>query len=368
MADVIKVCAVGAVIGIDLSTLGHEDAAAVRAAWADATTDAAAEPAAVVTPSSGDRAAMLMTLSQRVTLAAIGQRRGRLWMLHAAAVATGTGEVAVFVGPSGRGKTTAARALGARFGYMSDETVGIEYDGRVRPYRKPLSIIEDPGAPKREMAPSALGLRALPDAPLRVGAIVLLHRQPDHEGEPVMRTLDLGDALSELVAQSSYLADTDAPLRFAAAVAGATGGIRSLTYRDAADLAALVPQLVADSRPIAALATPERRPTARDEAPPRDEAPAPRYRRAEARDQLALADPDRIALLTVDDAGHGRVHVISGIAPTLWRAADHATLEELTTAAVAAHGEPPDQDAVGPVRVAVGELIDAGLLVADEPH
>ena len=103
---------------------------------------------------------MLSSLSQQVTLAAIEAARGRAWMLHAAGIATPDGPVVVLVGPSGRGKTTASRALGAVYGYVSDETVAIDEDGRVWPYRKPLSVIEDFAAPKTQLAPSALGLAA----------------------------------------------------------------------------------------------------------------------------------------------------------------------------------------------------------------
>ena len=59
-----------------------------------------------------NRAVMLSGLSQQVTLAAIEAARGRAWMLHAAGIATPDGQVVVLVGPSGRGKTTASRALG----------------------------------------------------------------------------------------------------------------------------------------------------------------------------------------------------------------------------------------------------------------
>ena len=237
MSHTLLVSAVGTTIGIDLSALDEGDAAAVRAAWADASVTAG-EPVTTVIPSTGDRASMLMRLSQQVTLAAIDAGRRELWMLHAAGVATDAGDVVVFVGPSGRGKTTASRALGQSFGYLSDETIGIELDGRVRVYRKPLSIIEHPVQPKVERAPSSIGLLPIPDAELRVRAIVLLDRQPGHDGPPVLADVDLGDALAELVLQTSYLPDLEAPLRFIAAVAAAVGGIRSVTYREAVDLPA----------------------------------------------------------------------------------------------------------------------------------
>ena len=65
------ISAVGTVVGIDLAGLDGQDAAAVKEAWRDALATAGAEAASTVaarTPAS--RAAMLMTLSRRVTRAA----------------------------------------------------------------------------------------------------------------------------------------------------------------------------------------------------------------------------------------------------------------------------------------------------------
>ena len=190
MARTLLVDAVGSCIAIDLTALDEDDEAAVRAAWADALADAAAEPVETVTPYGTERVHMLSGLSQQVTLAAIEAARGRAWMLHAAGIATPDGQVVVLVGPSGRGKTTASRALGAVYGYVSDETIAIDDDGRVWPYRKPLSVIEDPGAPKTQLPPSALGLQPLPDAELRVAAVVLLDRDPSHPETPSVEVTD----------------------------------------------------------------------------------------------------------------------------------------------------------------------------------
>lgn len=361
MTATVYVSAVGALIGIDLSALDDDDAAAVRAAWTDAVADLESEPAAVVSPVPGDRARMLMSLSQQVTLAAIGARRRDVWMLHAAGIATDDGDTVVFVGPSGRGKTTLSRALGAHYGYVSDETIGIERDGRVLAYRKPLSIIEDPAAPKAERAPSSVGLRDLPRAELRVRAIVLLDRDPAHDGPPVVETLDLGDAIEDLVAQTSFMVDRPDPLRFMAAVAAATGGIRSVTYREAVDLPAIVPDLVAG-----AFVEPVVEPRPDWPTTTRAHASGPRFSRAEVIDELVLPDPERVALLTTDDQGAGTVHVLAGVGPAVWAAADRATLGDLTAAVVAAHGEPPEGDAETAVAGVVDELVEKRLLTRDD--
>ena len=362
MARTLLVDAVGSCIAIDLTALDEDDEAAVRAAWADALADAAAEPVDTVTPYGTNPAVMLSGLSQQVTLAAIEAARGRAWMLHAAGIATPDGQVVVLVGPSGRGKTTASRALGAVYGYVSDETVAIDDDGRVWPYRKPLSVIENPEAPKTQMPPSAVGLKPLPDAELRVAAVVLLDRDPSHPEEPTVEVTDLGDALEALISQTSFLHDQPAALRFIAALAAATGGIRTVKYREAATLPSVIPELVKPAASIALLEKPAHI------APPAVQSDGgARFSRADVADEVAIDDPDRIAVLTISNRQQGHVTLLGGIAPAVWRAAESATLAQLTEAALTAYGEPDGFDAAPAVLVAVGLLLDAGLLTSDEP-
>ena len=101
-------------------------------------------------------------------------------MLHAAAVALDDGRVIGFVGPSGRGKTTASQALGRTYGYVTDETLAIRPDGSVVAYPKPLSIGARPG---HEAHRAGLGARPSPGptGKLRLAALVLLDRRPDVE-------------------------------------------------------------------------------------------------------------------------------------------------------------------------------------------
>lgn len=360
MPRTLLVDAVGSCIAIDLTGLDEGDEAAVRAAWADASAGPGSAPVHTVTPHGSERAHMLSSLSQQVTLAAIEAARGRAWMLHAAGVATPDGQVVVLVGPSGRGKTTASRALGAVYGYVSDETVAIDDDGRVWPYRKPLSVIEDPAAPKTQLPPSALGLQPLPDAELRVAAVVLLDRDPAHPVEPVVETADLGDVLEDLVSQTSFLHHQPAALRFIAALAAATGGIRTVKYREAATLPAVIPSLVRPAGPIVVSDKPAHIVVSA-------EGSGPRFSRVPVADEVAVDDPDRIAILTISDGQQGHVTLLGGIAPAVWRAADGATLSQLTDAALQAYGEPEGFDAEVAVLLAVGVLLDAGLITSDEP-
>ena len=368
MPRTLLVDAVGSCVAIDLTGLDEGDEAAVREAWADATVDAGAsptrEPVDTVVPVRGSRAQMLSGLSQQVTLAAIEAARGRAWMLHAAGIATPDGAVVVLVGPSGRGKTTASRALGTVYGYVSDETVAIDDDGRVWPYRKPLSVIEDSGAPKTQIPPSALGLQPLPDVELHVAAVVLLDRDPGHPETPVIEVTDVGDALGDLVSQTSFLHDQPAALRFISALATATGGIRTVKYREAETLPPLIPELLRQAA-MPRLFCP-RFPSTRHRVPT-SRARVPASRGSPWRTRWGSRTPTASRSSRSARTGRGHVTVLGGIAPAVWRTADGATLRQFVDAAIAAYDEPEGFDAAGAVLVAVGQLLDAGLLTSDEP-
>jgi hypothetical protein len=304
---------------------------------------------------------MLSDLSQRVTLAALEQRRGDLWMLHAAGLAGDDGRVVVLVGPSGRGKTTAVRTLATSFGYVSDESVAIDDQGRVWPYRKPLSVIEKHGVAKAQRSPSELRLRPLPEAALRVAAIVLLDRVSEAPELPMVETLDLGDALEDLVSQSSGLTSMAAPLRSIAALAAATGGIRRVTYHEAASLHSVVETLLAGGEDAADSVSAGRGAGEGDGSRVAAPRGAAGYSRTPFVDALDLVEPDRVAILRAGRDGTGVLHVLAGVAPALWRAADAASGADLTAAAVAAYGT-PGRDASALVEAAADELVEAGLL------
>lgn len=213
-------------------------------------------------------------------------------MMHAAGVVDEAGRVVALVGPSGRGKTTAARTLAARYGYVSDETIGIDAQGNVLPYRKPLSIIED-GLWKTQRPPSELGLRPLPDARLKVAAV---------------------------------------------------GGVRRVSYREAATLRTALEPLFRDP------AVPQP-PIAVD--PSRRHGDESGICRGPYLDALPLDAPDRLALIQPEPDGTTMFRLIDGIGPALWRAATGVPFEELVGAAEAAHGRPDRVDIVTAVRSAV---------------
>lgn len=395
----LRIAAIGAIVQVDGGALTAAQRNLVTAAWRDAVADDMGRVDAVVTPLLGvDDAAMLADLSQRVTLAAIDARRGEVWMLHAAGLALDDGRVVALVGPSGRGKTTAAMTLGRAFGYVSDETVAIDLAGRVWPYRKPLSVIDDPAAPKHQRTPTDAGMRALPDAPLQLAAVVLLDRRSDAPEEPVIEEVDLGDALADLVEQTSYLPSLETPLQLLAGHLARVGGVQRVIYREASSLVDVLPALARGPAvapagvpagalagvPAGALAgTPAGMPAGAlvgthvgapagtaslGAVPPDEDAPSlapdvPGYFRTPTEDAVALVDPDRIAILQVDAEGAGTVRVLAGVAPALWRAARGASVDQLVAAAVDAYGTPGSaRDAAVLVGAALAQLVEAGLI------
>jgi hypothetical protein len=228
-------------------------------------------------------------------------------------------------------------------------------------------VIESPGTPKAQRPPSELGLRPLPDAQLRVAAIVLLDREEDASEQPLMETLDLADALEDLVAQSSYLTSMSAPLHSIASLVAATGGIRRVTYREASSLRPVIEELLAGPPPALAGSTvvaAARAVGKADVSGPDEPASMPRYFRTPFVDALDLADPDRVAILRSAPHGTGVLHVLGGVAPAVWRAAAAASAADLTAAAITAYGS-PDGDAGAHVEAAAAALVEAGVLVTD---
>ena len=175
------------------------------------------------------------TLASRVTLAALQQREGVRMSLHAAGVTDPHGRALALVAASGTGKTTAARVLGARLGYLSDETVSVGADLSVLAYPKPLSVVIDGDQPhhKSQHGPDELGLLvAPPEATLR--GLVLLDRNADH-ATTGLELLPLDEALELVLPQVSFVTSFDAPLLELTRILQAGGGPWLLRYTEIAD-------------------------------------------------------------------------------------------------------------------------------------
>ncbi|TQJ59902.1 hypothetical protein FBY30_2159 [Arthrobacter sp. SLBN-83] len=184
------------------------------------------------------------TLTSRLTVAAILANAGELTMLHACGVADPTtGAVVALVAKSGTGKTTAASVLARTYGYVTDETVAIAWDGSVVPYPKPLSIKQEAGGPKRQAAPDEFGLQPAPASPY-IQSIVLLNRiEGARHTAPVIERVPLGNALLALVPESSSQAEVVDPLQSLCRLIESVGGVWRMTYSEAADLPSAVEPL-----------------------------------------------------------------------------------------------------------------------------
>ncbi|WP_194397273.1 hypothetical protein [Microbacterium atlanticum] len=362
MTRTLSVDALGTVVRIDGSALSDEAWAATQAAWRDGVVERAAVDTAATVPAHGSlpTRSMLSALSTEVTLAALEARAGELLMLHAAGLATADGRVVALVGPSGRGKTTASRILGTRFGYVSDESVGIAADGTVHPYRKPLSLMEDDQVLKVQRSPTELNLLPLPTMPLRLAALVLLERD-DSATTPRSERVDLAEGITALAEQSSFLGTLPAPLHVIASHVESVGGVQRVVYSDAESLVAVVQELGArEPTPPGPVAGPVEPAAVAVVSRP---LAASSYRRVEALDWLALED-GRLALLVRDHEASTRVVVLDGIAPSLWHATAQPTpVTALVGMAISVHGHPDGVDAASLVRASLAELVDAGLMI-----
>lgn len=342
--------ALGCAVQIETQGLSPEADAETRRVWAGAVASPG-DPLPVchltMPVPGGPLDGALSTLSQRVTRAAIEARRGQLWMLHAAGISDADGRVIALIGPSGQGKTTAARVLSTHYGYVSDETVGIGEDGCVLPYRKPLSVIEGSVHVKVQRSPEELGLLPLPPVPLRLAALVLLDRRPDGPAEPALERCDLGEVLLELVAQTSHIGELPAPLRTIAAHASSVGGILRVVYREADTLHAALAPLFREPH-----STLPDEPAGRARRVP--EGPG-LYRRTYL-DALPLDQAGQMALLQPEPDGGSILRLVAGIGPALWEAADGSSLAELVSAAKDAYGAPEGIDVHAAVESAVAEL------------
>jgi len=226
--------------------------AAATRAWSRCLVDGApsrtAEPLEVPPPPGSNGSGLASTLqylTQAVTRQLIAAQTGRLLMLHAGAVShPETGASLVFVAPSGTGKTTLARLLGRSYGFLTDETVGIEpTTGRIHPYPKPLSLVPAGGGAKRETSPDCLGLRDAHPRPT-VARIVILTRHAGFTGSPRAEELGTLDAISALVPETSALNRLPRPLRTLAGLLDRTGPVLRVSYGEAEELVPLAAELI----------------------------------------------------------------------------------------------------------------------------
>lgn len=195
---------------------------------------------------SADEAERLMVrATQSITGSVIAAQAGNLLMFHAGSLShPATGASVVFVAPGGTGKTTLCRTLGRHYGYLTDETVGIEQGGRIMPYPKPLSIRTDPTSyHKNEHSPDELGLAVAHPRPY-VARVILLARDDHHKDVPEWEELPLLDAIAALAPETSSLSELGQGLRRCAELIDATGPVLRVRYSEAESLTGLVADLI----------------------------------------------------------------------------------------------------------------------------
>lgn len=286
-------------------------------------------------------------VSRALTAASIQRRSGECLLLHAAGLCDGDGATLALVGPSGAGKTTAARTLGRSLGYVTDETVAVEEDLTVRAYPKPLSVVVDPQHPtaKVESSPDDAGLATAPRT-LRLAAVVVLDRDPDC-AEPELTPVGLVDAAVAVIGQTSALLRMPDPLDRLAEALTTGRGPWLLTFRDIADCEPLLRDLLAGRtapappRPWSTLAGPGADDTDHAPVPPLTEAdgleltPATVVRRTRYSHAMH-ADDGTLVLVGSVPVG------LPGLGSTIWRAAaEPCSIAALLDAAVLEHGPHP---------------------------
>lgn len=269
-------------------------------------------------------------LTSRLTVAAILANAGELTMLHACGVADpATGAVVALVAKSGTGKTTAASVLARTYGYVTDETVAIAWDGSVVPYPKPLSVKQEAGIPKRQASPDEFGLQPAPALPY-IQSIVLLNRiEGARHMAPGLERVPLADAVLALVPESSSQAEVVDPLQSLCRLIESVGGVWQVTYSEAADLPSALEPLF---RLQAANQTEWAPATAKKVQQPQITVGC--IRRTAPKDAVTIAGD---VLVMLDN----QIVRLSGIGPAVWAAcANTVSLDGIAKYVGSVHGKP----------------------------
>lgn len=300
--------------------------------------------------------ALAESLSSRLTATAIRENAGELMMLHACGVASpDTGAVVAMVATSATDNTDAASVLAGTYGYITDQTVAIQPDGSVIPYPKPLSVDQEPGAPKRQVGPDQLWLQPVPPKPF-LQSIVLLDRvDAEQSGDagrgrptPVLRQVPLADALLALIPDSPSQAEIDEPLQSLCRLIDFVGGVWQVTYSEAADLPRVLEPLFRKRR-----RSRQRWAVAGLDADV-GSIPDGWFRRVTPKDAVTV-DGDVLLMPDTD------VVRLSGIAAAIWEATEGALPpDELAERVGAVQGRPEGYQAA--VRAAVEQLTASAVL------
>ncbi len=186
---------------------------------------------------------LMHDLSQIISVRAIDLRAGELLMLHACAFANPhTGQAVAAIASSGTGKTTLIRTLGAGHVYLTDEAVGLTDKDTIVPYPKPLSVNEGGTPLKRQDSPRSLGLLP-PSVPATLRDLWFLKRLEEPAAPEVVVLSNL-DALTTVAPQVSYLSALPHPLQRLTRTFDRVGGLKLVSYHEAADLKGLITESI----------------------------------------------------------------------------------------------------------------------------
>ena len=227
------------------------DFARVARTWADCAPDPDEQPRYAVShrhylgPLADGSDSAAVDLSSEITRTVIDHADPAWVLLHAAGLAHPvTGDAAAFVAPSGTGKSTLARTWGRSYRYLSDETVGIDPDGIVHGFPRPIVLRVGGEDTKRTLAP-ADHVR-VGSGPAYLRAVVVLSRTAQGPAEPELTPVPTLAAIMELVPQTSYLTRIPRPLHRMADLLDSVGGARRLSYRDVDSLGPALAEVLGD--------------------------------------------------------------------------------------------------------------------------
>lgn len=305
MSDRLLVSVAGAVVEIDDSALGPHTRAQIREAWGRNMCSVEREPdLVVVAQAADDTETELALLSKNVTDALLERHCGDLWLLRAAAVANGSGNVVVLVSASGDNTqlVSALEHLTERFACVSTEAVGID---------------QQAGVVLTCALPLVARSEALPvPSTLRLSKIVLLDGDEAYPLDPELEHLDIGASLDLLAPLSPFFAHLPAALRTVDSILGASRSVVRVKYRNPEMLVPVIEGLML-AQPVSA--TPSLRPRPTRMSSEAGSGTDPLYRGATA-DSLILSD-GRVAVLEARDSDGG-LRILDEVLSAVWLAAD----------------------------------------------
>lgn len=346
---------------VTVSGLTADERAEVIESWARCGVEAVEPPARADAHRDADTARPWLQWHEDLVFLAtsrtIESARGTHLLFHAACLAAPETEAAiVLVAASGTGKTTATRRLGPHYAYLTDETAMVDpADLSIAPYPKPLSVLDATATrPKTQRGPDELGLgptRA--DATLARVAVLDRVRHPRGAVPARAETMDLVDALRELVPQTSSLSLLPRGLTTLCRVLDSLGGAQRLVYAEADDLRETVDGLLAaPAEPLA----PAWEPLTEDELAASAGEPAAGAVTRRAADDAVLTEDGRLVILE-----GVRLTVLEGLGPAVWLLLDAPRTPRQIVDLLAQDGRPP-ADAEQRVRAAVAAMAESGLL------